>query len=87
MAEQAPITLTSPAFQSGQPIPRDYTADGENLSPPLHWGDVPSGTQGLALICEDPDAPRGMFTHWVAYNLPPSQRELTAGQKPLPPTR
>jgi Raf kinase inhibitor-like YbhB/YbcL family protein len=83
VAEQTPISLTSPAFESGQSIPRDYTADGENLSPPLHWGEVPSGTQSLALICEDPDAPRGTFAHWVAYNLSPRLHALDA-QTPLP---
>ena len=76
MAEQTPLSLTSPAFQPGQPIPQEYTADGKNLAPPLHWGEVPSGTQSLALICEDPDAPRGTFAHWVAYNLSPKLRAL-----------
>jgi Raf kinase inhibitor-like YbhB/YbcL family protein len=76
MTEQTPIPLTSPVFEHEQPIPRDYTADGQNLSPPLRWGELPTGTQSLALICEDPDAPRGTFAHWVAYNLSPKLRAL-----------
>jgi Raf kinase inhibitor-like YbhB/YbcL family protein len=68
--------LTSTAFQDGEPIPRQYTGDGRNISPPLQWRDPPAGTRGLALICEDPDAPRGTFTHWVVFNLPAESREL-----------
>jgi len=78
-AEAKPITLTSPAFRSGGPIPQDYTADGRNVSPPLSWGDLPPGTKSLALIVEDPDAPRGTFAHWVAYDLPAESRELGEG--------
>jgi Raf kinase inhibitor-like YbhB/YbcL family protein len=78
---QEPVTLalSSTAFGPGEPIPPEYTADGRNVSPPLKWGDVPPGTQSLALVCEDPDAPRGLFTHWVAFNLPAESRELAAG--------
>jgi Raf kinase inhibitor-like YbhB/YbcL family protein len=71
------IRLTCPAFQGGQPIPRDHTADGRDVSPPLKWGDVPRGTKSLALICEDPDAPRAVWAHWVAWNLPAESRELS----------
>lgn len=53
------LELTSTAFQEGATIPRQYTADGRNVSPPLEWQDPPAGTRSLALICEDPDAPRG----------------------------
>jgi len=73
------LELTSAAFQGGQPIPRQYTGDGRNLSPPLTWRDPPAGTRSLALICEDPDAPRGTFTHWVAFNLPADSHELGEG--------
>ena len=79
------LELTSAAFQGGQPIPRQYTGDGRNLSPPLTWRDPPAGTRSLALICEDPDAPRGTFTHWVAFNLPAESRELGEGV-PAEPT-
>jgi Raf kinase inhibitor-like YbhB/YbcL family protein len=73
------IPLTSSAFESGKPVPQDYTADGRNVSPPLRWGEVPAGTRSLALVCEDPDAPRGLFTHWVAFNLPADTAELGEG--------
>lgn len=70
-----PLELSSPVIRN-QNIPRHYTCDGENVSPPLAWGDVPEGTKSLALIADDPDAPGGTFTHWVLYNLPPHLREL-----------
>jgi hypothetical protein len=71
--------LTSTAFQQGEAVPRDYTGDGRNLSPPLKWSEPPTGTRAFALVCEDPDAPRGTFTHWVAFNLPAESRELSEG--------
>ncbi len=84
-AGQTTLTLTSPAFEPGQRIPTEYTKDGRNISPSLFWGEVPPGTESLALICEDPDAPRGMFAHWVAFNLPAGTRSLPAGV-PTEPT-
>src|SRR5438874_11965395 len=73
------LDLTSTAFQEGQSIPKEYTGDGRNVSPPLQWSDPPTGTRSLALVCEDPDAPRGTFTHWAIFNLPAESRELSAG--------
>src|SRR5437667_246924 len=73
------LELTSTAFQEGQSVPPEYTADGRNLSPPLTWHDPPAGTKSFALICEDPDAPRGTFTHWVVFNIPAEARELPEG--------
>jgi len=73
------MQLKSTAFQDGQAIPRQYTADGENRSPPLEWTAPPTGTQSLALICEDPDAPRGIWVHWVLFNLPQNARKLDEG--------
>ena len=64
------------AFGPGEPIPKEHTADGRDASPPLRWDDAPRGTKSLALVCEDPDAPRGTFTHWVMWNLPAEAREL-----------
>ena len=64
------IQLTSTAFIEGAMIPQRYTCDGENISPPLVWAGVPSGTRSLALICDDPDAPVGTWDHWVLYNIP-----------------
>ncbi len=76
------MELTSPALVEGGSIPRQYTKDGRNLSPPLQWSDPPENTRSLALICEDPDAPRGTFTHWVVFNLPPQTRDLGEGASP-----
>jgi Raf kinase inhibitor-like YbhB/YbcL family protein len=79
------LGLTSPAFSEGFAVPQDCTADGRNVSPPLAWRDPPAGTVSFALICEDPDAPRGTWTHWVLFNLPADVRELPPGV-PLTPT-
>ncbi len=69
------LDLSIPVIRN-QKIPQHYTCDGDNVSPPLEWGDVPEGTQSLALIAEDPDAPGGTFTHWVLYNMPATLRRL-----------
>lgn len=71
------ITITSPAFTQGSPIPAKYTCDGQDVSPPLKWSGMPAGTLGLVLICDDPDAPAGTWVHWILYNLPPMPTELT----------
>ena len=68
--------LTSSAFGQGEAIPVKYTCDGEDISPPLRWGDPPEGTQSFALIADDPDAPVGTWVHWVLFNLPAETREL-----------
>jgi Raf kinase inhibitor-like YbhB/YbcL family protein len=60
-------------------IPRRYTCDGADQSPPLSWSDIPVGTKSVALIVEDPDALSGTFTHWVLFNIPPEPTELNAG--------
>lgn len=70
------IQLTSAAFNEGDTIPRQYTADGKDVSPPLRWTDPPAGTKSFALICDDPDAPRGTWVHWVLFNLPADRRTL-----------
>ena len=71
------FNLTSAAFQHGEVVPATYTCDGKNISPPLQWIAPPSGTKGLALIMDDPDAPMGTWVHWVLYNLPPSVQQLS----------
>lgn len=76
------IIITSPAFEEGAMIPEKYTCDGANVSPPLAWTSVPEGTNTLALICDDPDAPIGTFVHWVLFNLPASIKELPEGVPP-----
>jgi len=57
-------------------IPVKYTCDGEDISPPLTFKDIPENTKSLALIVDDPDSPTGTFTHWLLYNLPPDKTEL-----------
>ena len=70
------IKITSPAFEEGGLIPKKYTCDGSNVSPPLRWNSVPDGTESIAIICEDPDAPSGTWMHWILFNLPAECREL-----------
>ena len=77
------IKVTSSAFQEGQMIPRKYTCDGANLSPPFSWTGVPEGAKSVALICDDPDAPVGTWVHWVLYNLPADATALAEGIKPV----
>ena len=68
--EQNPqIKLTSMAFKEGEAIPRQYTCDGVNISPPLEWNGVPKTAKAIAIIADDPDAPAGTWVHWVLYNL------------------
>lgn len=76
------LVLTSDAFPADGTIPVRYACDGEGLSPPLSWSNVPEGTRSFALIFEDPDAPIGTYTHWVLYHIPGEMRELPAGIPP-----
>lgn len=64
------MQLLSPAFSDGDYIPVIYTCDGDNISPPLIFTDIPEGTMSFSLIVEDPDAPGGIFTHWIIYDIP-----------------
>ncbi|HEX9767714.1 MAG TPA: YbhB/YbcL family Raf kinase inhibitor-like protein [Kiloniellales bacterium] len=87
-----PLALVSPAFTDQGEIPRRYTCEGEDVSPPLSWSGVPDGTKSFALIVDDPDAPdpkapRMTWVHWVLYNLPADTRELPEAIDPeaLPP--
>jgi Raf kinase inhibitor-like YbhB/YbcL family protein len=74
------MELTSTAFRDGQAIPKKYTGEGENVSPELHWTNVPDGTKELALICDDPDAPRAdPWVHWVIYKIPSMLDHLPEG--------
>jgi Raf kinase inhibitor-like YbhB/YbcL family protein len=74
------IELTSSAFQAGGAIPRKYTCDGDDTSPPLAWADVPEGTKSLALLVEDPDAPGGTYVHWTVYGIPAATRKFEEGK-------
>lgn len=74
------VDLSSPAFGNGARIPERFTADGEGLSPPLVWGDLPEGTASLALIVEDPDAPAiNPFVHALVWHLPVGEHRLAEG--------
>jgi Raf kinase inhibitor-like YbhB/YbcL family protein len=76
------MRLTSSAFASGEAIPKKYTGEGEDVSPPLAWRDPPAGTQSFALMCDDPDAPSAEpWVHWVIYNVGPEVNSLPEGIK------
>ena len=80
--EVATIEVRSTAFAANGQIPRKYTKEGEDVSPPLKWGQPPPGTKEFALINDDPDAPRAHpWVHWVAYKIPGEARELPEGAK------
>lgn len=78
------LRITSPAFEHGESIPRRYTCEGDDVSPPLEWSGVPKGTKSLTLIVDDPDAPdpaapKRVWVHWVLYDIPPDVTELLEG--------
>lgn len=69
------MLLKSTSYEPGQPIPDDFTCDGDNVSPNFCWYDAPKETKSFVLILHDPDAPlKDGFTHWVVYNIPPTVR-------------
>lgn len=76
----APVRVTSPAFADGQPIPVEFTCDGQDQSPPLQWQGVPADAQSIAILVDDPDAPAGAFTHWIVYDLPSASTALPQNQ-------
>jgi Raf kinase inhibitor-like YbhB/YbcL family protein len=76
------ITVSSPAVREGQPIPARFTCDGDGQSPPLTWQGVPTGAAALALVVDDPDAPRKTFVHWVVLDMPAETTGLEAGGVP-----
>jgi len=73
------LKLNSSAFEEGGMIPEEFTCDGDNVSPELSWSGAPAETKSFALICEDPDAPAGIWIHWVIYNIPGSEKGLHEG--------
>jgi Raf kinase inhibitor-like YbhB/YbcL family protein len=74
------FTVTTTAFPPSGQIPREFTRDGENISPPIEWHDAPDGVRSYALIVEDPDAPGGTFYHWAVYDIPPASMGLKKGE-------
>lgn len=73
------LEITSAAFKAGEMIPKKYSGYGEGVSPDINWSKPPIGTKGFAIICEDPDAPIGIWTHWVAFNIPRKSEGLPEG--------
>ena len=76
------IAVTSMAFTENGTVPRRYTCDGANVSPPLTFTGVPAGAAELVVVLEDPSAPHGTFTHWLMWGVPPQDSRLTAGESP-----
>ena len=77
------MKITSPKFQNGEHIPYQYTCDGEGINPPIQIADVPENTMRLALIVEDPDAPVGMWVHWMIWNMPKDTQQIEEGRVPM----
>lgn len=73
------MQLSSPAFKEGEMIPRKFTCDSFDISPQIAISNVPENAKSLALICDDPDAPMGVWVHWVIFNLPPTATGLPEG--------
>jgi len=76
------ISGTSPVLRDGEAIPSKYTCDGKGISPPLAWTGTPAGAKALAVVVDDPDAPRGTFTHWVLLDLDPGTSSIAEGATP-----
>jgi len=78
-AGPASLQISSDAFADGKIIPKDHTCDGADRSPPLHWDGAPERAKAFALVVDDPDAPSGVFTHWLLYNVPAAAKALDVG--------
>jgi Phosphatidylethanolamine-binding protein len=77
----AEFALESRAFENAQAIPARFSCEGEDVSPSLRWSNVPEGTRSLALVADDPDAPGGVFTHWLGWGLDPAGEGLGEGSR------
>ena len=75
------FSISSPAFGGGGDIPRQFTCDGDGISPHLVWNKPPDGTRSFVLIVDDPDAPRGTFTHWVVFDVPADRSDIPSGTR------
>jgi Raf kinase inhibitor-like YbhB/YbcL family protein len=82
-ATGVPFVVRSSAFATNESIPGEYTCYGDGKRPPLSWSQVPAGTKSIAILVDDPDAPKGTFTHWIVTNVPPTVTSLPA-DAPLP---
>lgn len=76
------LAVTSPAFADGAAIPERYTCEGDNLSPPLAWSGVPKAARSIAIVVDDPDAPRATFFHWVVLGIAPTATKIDEGRLP-----
>lgn len=76
------MRIISQAFTDADNIPAKYTCDGQNVSPPLEFTSVPPDAKSLALVVDDPDAPAGVWDHWIVYNIPPNQTKIDEGAAP-----
>src|SRR6266446_4350234 len=81
-AGEARIKVTSSAFREGGNIPSKFTCDGSDTSPPLQITGIPAEAKSLVLIADDPDAPSGLFTHWLIWNIPPQTNSVAEGSAP-----
>ena len=81
------MRISSPAFRNNEKMPSRYTCDGTNVSPPLAIEEVPAGAKSIAFVVYDPDAPNGMFVHWLAYNIIPTGSTLKIGERAAPGTQ
>jgi Raf kinase inhibitor-like YbhB/YbcL family protein len=79
----AQITVSSSAFQSGGTIPAQFTCKGGNLNPPLQFQGIPKEAKSLVLVVDDPDAPSGLFTHWIVWNIQPGSTQLGKNSIPI----
>jgi len=79
----ATMSVTS-HFKNGDRLPVDHTCEGKNVSPQLSWGGVPTGGKSFSIICEDPDAPSGIWLHWVVFNIPATEDSIAEGVSAQP---
>jgi Raf kinase inhibitor-like YbhB/YbcL family protein len=78
------FTLNSPAIRDGAFVPARHACTGDNISPPFEWSGAPDGAKSFALLCEDPDAPSGMFRHWAIFDIAPENAALAEALPPSP---
>jgi len=76
------MQLTSASFRDGGEIPKPFTCDGSDQSPPLAWSGAPPGTRSFAVVCRDPDAPAGVWYHWAIFDIPAQISQIAQGHSP-----